>query len=1353
MILSQLVPWILLATGVTASEPPRWELDLNGSWQAQHVGELETPPASGQWQPATVPGTFQGYDYERVWLRRSFTVPDSLRGNRIKIRFDGVKYNSRVYLNGRHVGGCFNGYDAFEVDATDAVRFGEPNELAVGCHDWTGVFSPGRFDFSQKPAWQRARRYALDKVIAPIGGHYDYYGIWGDVTLVAVPQVYVKDLFIKPSVRHGELVVDYAVANESAVAVNVELRGIVEDQGRDLLSFPAMAIHIPAGETATKTLRLPWTDAHYWSHEDPYLYHLRSELSTGDVARTRFGFREYWIEGHRYVLNGSKINLLASSWWPPIQPMAREEVEAQWRALKSAGVVCFRTHTQPWRRVHYEVADEVGLLMIIEGAMWHDPYCTAYHDPTYWDNYAKMIQAMIEREKNRPSVIMWSMENEAYSGEEKTKLAMDNLARVGRMAKQWDPTRPIYFESDGDPGGVADAIGMHYVHEYPEYTCWPNEGYWLQKPINPHTWFGMKGEPYLWKKEKPLYLGEFLWVPSGTPANNTVFFGDEAYLDLDRYTLLAKAEAWKMQILAFRSQEVGGICPWTVGTDLQESNPLYRAHQYAYQPIAAWCHDYDRRFYSGEKVTRRVEIFNDVLTDSELALEWTLSRAGQVLDTGNTNLSLAAGEKEQQQVALNLPQVDVRTPLAWRLILKRNGQTVFDDTHHYSVFPPLSLPQPSVRLGLYDPNGATGKLLASSGIDFVPMESLDHISPDLDLVVIGDGTLQQGAVGTPVIGRIDPQRKTLLDFLSRGGRVLVLRQDAYPEGLLDLDLTSQQSTMTFPLQPSHPALAGLQSDDLKLWRGDHLVADHELPRPFTGAAVSIVVSGSKAGLANAPLLERPLGRGALVHCQLKLVEKAASEPAAGIILGNLLRYLGDYRPKERNTALLGGDPEYRQTLKNLGLRFDDLSPQSRLADYSLLICRGETDPSALPALKLGEFVEKGGRLFVHRPSPATMASVCRELNLDLATQPHSGSAKRAEGDNPVLEAIAREDLYWTVKQPGESWARQPLSQEMMDRVAGPRFDATGGTTYELEDWTLKGTYVRAESQSVLFASAGTATREIELPESGKYGIGILARGTPCEGLYPIAELSIDGKPFGVVQLVGGQWQTLGTVGHVEKGKHTLTVAFANDASAPPKEDRNLEVDKLFVARDRRADDVAFLTAPSAVATVQRGTGQVVFDFLRWDTEQQNARQAARFACSILTALNADFLPRPAVTIQCDRMTPEPEMKHFNNQGGIASMGCNGYIKTTVQVAQTSRYTMELLASGDASDRICPLVEIYSGDRKLGEIQLTTEGWRAYPLAVDLEAGEHELILRFVNDHSSPTGDRNLRLDKLVFYNH
>ena len=289
------------------------------------------------------------------------------------------------------------------------------------------------------------------------------------------------------------------------------------------------------------------------------------------------------------------------------------------------------------------------------------------------------------------------------------------------------------------------------------------------------------------------------------------------------------------------------------------------------------------------------------------------------------------------------------------------------------------------------------------------------------------------------------------------------------------------------------------------------------------------------------------------------------------------------------------------------------------------------------------------------------------------------------------------------------------------------------------------------SKAVLFASTGTATREIELPESGKYGIGILARGTPCEGVYPIAEFSVDGKPFGVVQLVDGQWQTLGTVGHVEKGKHTLTVAFVNDASAPPKEDRNLEVDKLFVARDRRADDVTFLTVPSAVAVVPRGAGQVVFDFLRWDTEQQNARQAARYACSMLTALDADFLPRPAVTIQCDQMTPATRYEVLRQPRAAsppwAATGTSRRPSRWPRRAATPWNSLPpatpptAFAHWSRSTWVTESSARSNSQQKAGEPTL----WRSISRPASTNS-----VLRFVNDHSSPTGDRNLRLDKLVF---
>ena len=1214
-----------------AAAAPRHEVSLNGVWEYQKVADLEDDPKAESWKQLRVPGTLYGWNYERAWLRRSFELPASIRGQRIKIRFDGVKYNSRILVNGKHVGGCFNGYDAFEVDVTDAVRFDGPNELRVGCHDWTGVFSEGKFDFSEKPDWQRPRRYVADKVIAPIGGHYAHYGVWADVTLVAHPAVYVKDLFIKPSVRQGELVVEYTLANESDDPVEVELQGTVEDRGDDLLQLPSLQVEIPPRKSIVRTVRQKWADARYWSHEDPYLYHLRTELSTGDVQRSRFGFREFWVEGHRFVLNGSKVNLLATSWWPPTEAMERDEIRKQWEALKAAGVTCFRTHTQPWRRVHYEVADEVGLLMIVEGAMWHDPHCTAYQDPTYWDNYAKMIRAMMSREKNSPSVIMWSMENEAYSGVEKTKLAVENFSRIGKLAKSWDPTRPIYFESDGDPGGVSDAIGMHYVCEYPQHTCWPNDAYWLTKPFLPRTWYGMAGDSYVWKKDKPVYIGEFLWVPSGTPAGQTVFFGDDAYLDMDRYVLLGKAEAWKMQILAFRSQEAGGMCPWTVGRDeLNEKNPLYQAHQHAYQPIAAFCHDYDRRFYSGKTVKRRLEIFNDILSTSNLTLEWTLSEQQEVVDRGEASIALEPGEKQMHPVTLRMPKVESRTPLTWRVTLRHDGKVVFDEEHDYSVFAKLSSPHLASPIGLFDPNGTTAQRFTDIGIPFVPLATLDQLPDNLSVLVLGAKSLDANQQAETVIGRINPKRAAVNDFVDRGGRVLVLRQDAYPEGLFDTSLAQQQSTMTFPLREDHPALNGVAPDDLKFWRGDHLVADHELPRPTAGAAIAIVASGSKTGISYVPLFEQPKGKGCLVHCQLKLIEKALLEPAAGLILTNLLEYLDRYQPQRRRTALLGGDASYRDSLRKLGLRFDDLSEAADgvdLTDYSLVICRGAFDASGDWTDKLGEYVRGGGNLYVHRPAKSAFDAISLGLNLDLQVQPFEGDVQRAEGDHPLQQAISREDLYWTIKQPGMSWVLQPLAQEMSD------------------------------------------------------------------GVFLAASDSGQSKTFRVTAL----------------------------------------------------------TQPKAVVAIDYELGRVVLDNLRWDTEPANGRKAARYACSLLTALGADFTLRSGVSIECEQMTPQPGAPWFDNSGGIVSMGSNAYIKTKINVAESRTYEMELVAAGDDSEGVGPLVEVHIDGQKVDAIQLTIEDWRAYPLQLELQQGQHEFMLKFVNDHASPSGDRNLRLDKVSFY--
>ena len=336
-----------------AAPAPRQEVSLNGDWESRRVEELTAPPAGGTWTPCRVPGYLRGHDYERAWLRRSFAVPEAMKGQRIKLHFGGVKYNCRVLVNGKPIGGCFGGYQPFEVDVTDAIHFGKPNELAVGCHDWTGIFTPGERVNFQRDGWARVRGIPHDRVLAPIGGLYGLYGIWDDVTLRSHPAVHVKDLFIKTSVRRGELSVEFTLKHDSRDAVQVTLRAAVEQKGRDVLQLMPSTVDIPAGKTAKITISQRWPKPHLWSHVDPHLYHLRTELSSGDVLRTRFGFREFWVEGHRFYLNGVPVNPLYAQGYRslgcgPCTKIAQgaDERAGRWIGTSKCGGEC-GIHTKP----------------------------------------------------------------------------------------------------------------------------------------------------------------------------------------------------------------------------------------------------------------------------------------------------------------------------------------------------------------------------------------------------------------------------------------------------------------------------------------------------------------------------------------------------------------------------------------------------------------------------------------------------------------------------------------------------------------------------------------------------------------------------------------------------------------------------------------------------------------------------------------------------------------------------------------------------------------------------------------------------------------------------------------------
>ena len=772
-------------------------------------------------------------------------------------------------------------------------------------------------------------------------------------------------------------------------------------------------------------------------------------------------------------------------------------------------------------------------------------------------------------------------------------------------------------------------------------------------------------------------------------------------------------------------------------------------------------------------------VFNDVPERSALRLKWTLTKQekqplnaqGQpeIFDAGETHLDLQPGQQHVVDLRLRMPREDQlgtksstswfrysSQPMAWTVEVWREGQRMFDAVYPCEAYSRCRArpdrPGGPRLVHVYDPKGETRKAIESLGFRVAPMPALNRIGPEVQTLILGANTLEGGPAGVPVIGRVCPERAAIRDFVMRGGRMAVLHQESYPEGLFDIPLTDHRSTMAFSNGLGFDAL-GPGPDMLKFWRGDHLVATRELARPVGGGFQTCVVSGSAAGIDHAPVLVQPIGPGVIVYSQLLSVEKFAEEPAAAQHLAALLEGLFADRSPVRRTGVLGGSKAYHDALRQLGLQFDDLDGKPLSEDigehYNLVICHGDVTPSS----NLRFVMAHGGTLYLHRPTPKTLAELRRVVpfpGLDLAMQPYGGPVSRSEALGGKL-GVTREDLYWLGHHAGIDWADTPRATNMVDGIFARTFGSEKPVSYEIEDWRLNGGIVERVPPGVTFASAGSATKKITFPETNSYIIGLVARGTPCRGEYPQADIRIDGKPFGTIAVNSSAWQMVTTFGRVSKGEHEVSVAFVNDASDPPKEDRNLYVDKVLIAPDRTPSSVRFLTDPPAIAVLGGEHPGIVIDLVRWDTEGHNTRKAARLASSLLTASGGDFCPRQGTTIQCSTMTPQPGMPFFSSLGGRATLGCNGYVETPVQVAAAGRYAMELVASGTPAAGVYPLVEVALDGKKIGQIQLTGGTWRSYGLDVDLPTGNHALRLTFLNDLNVNGEDRNLMLDKVTFY--
>lgn len=464
------------------------------------------------------------------WLKRTFNVPREWDGKRIVLHFEAVAGDCVVMVNGREVCRNFDSHLPFEADITAAVSTGGDNELLVGVRH-SKLFDKVHPDYPKMAATY------------PPGSNTDnLIGIWQDVYLWAMPATYVDDVFVQPLVDRGELVMEVTVANRSAKAQTVTVGGEAKEwlnhAGNNVLTAPepswslgksaltvpdAPKMKIPAGQSRTFTIRQPINgELAFWTPDTPNLYTLLLQLKdkkgrTIDCKATRFGWRQLKIVGDEFRLNGKKIQCFGDIQHPfSAYICSRRFAYAWYKMIKDFGGNAVRPHAQPWPRVYYDLADEMGLMVLDETALFGSSIRLNFEDNMTWKRAHEHLRRLIMRDRNHPSVIGWSAGNETFAiallnkpPKEMAAKWDDKLVQLTLSAKATDPTRNfITLDGDRDMDGRLPVWSKHFSH-------------------------GLRLQDLPEGIGKPLVVGESGATYYGKPAQLYPFVGEKAYLSYE----------------------------------------------------------------------------------------------------------------------------------------------------------------------------------------------------------------------------------------------------------------------------------------------------------------------------------------------------------------------------------------------------------------------------------------------------------------------------------------------------------------------------------------------------------------------------------------------------------------------------------------------------------------------------------------------------------------------------------------------------------------------------------------------------------------------------------------------------
>jgi len=427
--------WRYRKDTVTGAEQPQYSdkgwrlLNLPHDWSIEDLPNQKEGEVQGPFTKASVGKAATGFTEGGIgWYRKTFTLDKAFIGKKTYILFDGVYMDADVWINGHHLGNHPYGYTSFSYDLTTFLNpTGKPNVIAVRAKN-----------IGKNSRW------------------YSGSGIYRHVWLLPINPVHIKlwgNYITTPdaSKEKATVIVQTSVDNKSAKQQAINVKVDLLDPLGQVVASQKQPLTVPADSSADLSQKLTLTSPKLWGLNNPVLYKAKVTLTVGnktiDQTVTPFGIRSLQFDGQKgLLLNGQVVKLKGGCIHHDLGPLGAASIdraeERKVELIKKAGYNALRTSHNPPSPALLSACDRLGMLVLDEAFdMWEKAKnAQDYH--LYFKEWSQRdLESIILRDRNHPSVIMWSIGNEIFEAPDSSGYRI--AKRLSDEIRKLDPTRPV----------------------------------------------------------------------------------------------------------------------------------------------------------------------------------------------------------------------------------------------------------------------------------------------------------------------------------------------------------------------------------------------------------------------------------------------------------------------------------------------------------------------------------------------------------------------------------------------------------------------------------------------------------------------------------------------------------------------------------------------------------------------------------------------------------------------------------------------------------------------------------------------------------------------------------------------